>query len=116
LSCNILAPEIEEDGEHINYYDNGEISEIYYVKDGELDSIWTSYYYSGNLQHESYYKIGIDTGTRIDYFENGTIELIEPYNVKGRLEGRRLLFSEDGDTLRNELYEDGILIAEYIID
>jgi len=64
---------MEKDGKHTKYYENEQIEEEGYYKDGEMDGKWTYYNEDGEKHSEINYKNGIKDGLFIIWTDNGII-------------------------------------------
>ncbi len=119
--------------------DTGFAEERGSIKDGLLNETWTSYYPNSLIiQFELTYQAGILNGRNIAYFENGMM-LSEGYMVNdehdgkwtwyyesgakhssvtfknGKKEGEQFFWSESGIEAKKEVYENDILIEEYLL-
>jgi antitoxin component YwqK of YwqJK toxin-antitoxin module len=65
-----------------------------------------TFYPSGKPFSTIPFKLGVEEGEVILYYENGTTQEIRNYS-KGRLNGERKFFDEEGKLLRTETYEFG---------
>jgi antitoxin component YwqK of YwqJK toxin-antitoxin module len=84
------------------YYKNGNIETKYSLnKKGEIEGKCLSYYNSGKLKSEYYYKDGIMNGNSTEYYENGNVKL-HSQMVGGK---------QSGET--KEYYESGKLYAVF---
>lgn len=65
-------PQLEVVGQLVKvtyYYDNGNIQQVGFFKDGKLDGQWTSYSESGTIQTIAEYTNGVKSGVW-KYFDN----------------------------------------------
>lgn len=65
-------PVLEAEGQLVKatyYYDNGDVQQVGYFKDGKLDGKWTSYDVNGNVKATAEYKNGQKSGKWM-YFSN----------------------------------------------
>ncbi len=124
-------------GEHKEFYPNGNLKKVGVYKDGKNDGLWEYYHENGHLSDKGTYKDGKEnglwevfndngqlkrTGTYKDGKENGIWKL---FNDNGQLrtkgtykdgerDGRWEFFNEDGtlDTEQSGLYEDGVKVSD----
>ncbi|MBP4139823.1 MULTISPECIES: toxin-antitoxin system YwqK family antitoxin [Flavobacterium] len=71
-------PELEVVGNTVKatyYYDNGNVQQEGFFKDGKLDGIWVSYDEKGNKTAVAEYKEGVKTGKWM-YFNEKTINQV----------------------------------------
>lgn len=67
-----IQPVLEAEGQLVKatyYYDNGQVQQVGYFKDGKLDGKWTSYDANGNVQTIAEYTNGEKSGKWM-YFSN----------------------------------------------
>ncbi|WP_395044504.1 toxin-antitoxin system YwqK family antitoxin [Flavobacterium sp.] len=67
-----VEPQLEAIGQLVKatyYYDNGNIQQVGFFKDGKLEGKWTSYNEKGNIQTIAEYSNGIKSGVW-KYFDN----------------------------------------------
>jgi antitoxin component YwqK of YwqJK toxin-antitoxin module len=66
------APVLEAEGQLVKatyFYENGNVQQVGYFKDGKLDGKWTSYEANGNVKAIAEYSNGTKTGKWM-YFSN----------------------------------------------
>jgi antitoxin component YwqK of YwqJK toxin-antitoxin module len=63
-------------GEIRAYYDSGELKEIFYLKDGKLDHILSSYYKNGTKKEMCMYVKGIRSGFQKEWREDGSLKKV----------------------------------------
>src|SRR5690606_17297581 len=121
------------------YYSDGKIKADYYIKNNKLDSIFITYYPSGNKESKSFYSEGKRVGESIQYYESGCLMTLFYYkndhaegeatayfdgcqgiNIlkrkgsfrNGKKEGVHYAFNVSGDTISVQEYKDNVLIKE----
>jgi antitoxin component YwqK of YwqJK toxin-antitoxin module len=87
----------ETEGEEIRYFNNGNISEILFVKNGEIDHINKEL--DGNGKEMPLGTLRNGSGTRIKYHSNGNIKSIDIFE-DGKLKWRAISLDENGN-IRN---------------
>ena len=123
------------EGEAHNYFENGYINqkfsytngvmtgeaEIFHettgklegkgtLKAGEKDGKWTYYYDDGiTVEEIGHYVNGVQEGEWKSYHKNGKQKAQSTF-IKGKREGKRLLFDEKGNLEKTEMYKNGELI------
>ena len=117
-------------GSHKDYYENGLLREIFYIKDGRLDGIhrvfdpdgmllleevyeggklqgWKkSYRAGGSLRKEFYYEHGQKEGAGRAYYADKKLAMTESYR-KGVLHGLRTSYYPQGNRRSQTLFEKG---------
>jgi antitoxin component YwqK of YwqJK toxin-antitoxin module len=94
----------------ISYYSNGNKNSLnYYNEKHELDGESFFWYENGVLGGKSSYVNGKLHGDDFIYYENGRKKEISKYNL-GVLDGLRIYFKDNGDTLKQEFFKNGKLI------
>ena len=74
------------------FYDDGQLKQTGFVKDGMANSIWESYYKNGRLEIKANYKDDRLDGVWESYYENGQLESKrEFYYEKGQLKVKSYL-------------------------
>ena len=84
--------------------------ELIYVH-GKLNGTQKFFYQTGELYSEGEMVNDKREGEWKWYFENGRISSTVKF-VKGKKEGKQVMWSESGEKLKEEYYENGILIRE----
>ena len=119
------------DGKLINYYRNGSIKEIGYVKnnrwvgkyheyydnrnirekknyiDGKLEGRSMLYYKNRQIKESKFYKNDKLNSEYLYYYSNGYLWIKSNYN-NGKLDGDRFIYYEDGKLEKKEFYRNGI--------
>ncbi|MEO8413020.1 MAG: tetratricopeptide repeat protein [Ginsengibacter sp.] len=90
---------------------DGSNNRLCYYKDGDLDSVYTSWYPNGKIHIEGKYAHGTKTGTWQYYYYNGQLSESEQY-VDGKLDGRDVSYDEHGGTNREYVFKKGQLNGE----
>jgi len=101
-----------EDGEHIDYYDDGQIWMKSYFKNGLEVGKHTDYYEDGQVDSETNYKGGLKHGKETHWDEDGNIDWVENYK-DGLKHGKQFLYDE-GELMDDENYKDGKKHGEQI--
>ena len=73
---------------------------------GELNGNYTVYYESGNVYTAGYMEIGLKVGKWEWFFENGVLSS-EANFVNDLKQGEQKIWSETGELLKIEYYENG---------
>ncbi len=76
------------------YFDNGQLSLKYRVKNGKKDGEYKMWWSNGQLKVQKYYKEGKKEGEYKEWYENGQL-YIKEYYKGGYLEGKKV-WDEDG--------------------
>ena len=113
---DLNSNEVIKDGVLKSYYENGNLQETSYYKDGKLEGIQIAYYENGSLKSESTYKNGKLNGMVKSYYENGKIQ--REFNTKdGKLNGLAKEYLENGNLLGEINYKndklDGLMRVYY---
>ena len=96
-----------------NYYDNGQLKEVYEVDSkGQKHGKFQAFYENGQLLESSKYKNNLLEGKRYFYYQNGQIEE-EQFYVKGKLEGNQYGFHENGQLKFKSVNKENKLTGEY---
>jgi antitoxin component YwqK of YwqJK toxin-antitoxin module len=95
-----MIPVERETGDIKAYYDNGNMSRHYSVKNDNIQGSYDEYYYNGQLYSTTPYKFGERHGTMIIYYPDGNVKSKTPYFL-GEIHGKAEYFYPDG-TLKNE--------------
>lgn len=133
LAMKMMFSHGTQSGKSFIYFESSQLfKEENYDSNGNLYGVYKEYYENGTLHYEGYYKNGAQTGTWKEYLEDGTLILIanmkenqqhgeqkvffrngsiklEGYSVEGRDHGKWTYFNEQGDTVKVEHYNNGIL-------
>lgn len=81
----------------ITYHENGNKYEVYNTNaEGDKEGNYEAYYESGKLKEKAVYLNGVYSGKRTLYFENEQIEIEEPYDNRGELNGVYKKYYENG--------------------
>ncbi|MBE8725087.1 toxin-antitoxin system YwqK family antitoxin [Flavobacterium hungaricum] len=78
LTAQEGKPELEAVGNRVKaiyYYENGNVQQEGYYKDGKLDGVWVSYDVKGNKTVEGEYTEGLKTGKWMFYNEKNLSEV-----------------------------------------
>jgi antitoxin component YwqK of YwqJK toxin-antitoxin module len=78
LVAQETKPELEAVGNTVKatyYYDNGQVQQEGFFKDGKLDGVWVSYDEKGNKTAVAEYTAGVKTGKWM-YFNEKTINQV----------------------------------------
>ena len=77
------------------YFENGQISKEGPYKNGTRNGLWKTYYKSGELWSELYFKNGQPDSTTTAYYPNGKVRY-QGFYTKGQKSGTWKIFKEDG--------------------
>jgi len=95
------------EGLKTSYYENKQIKEEYYYKDGKKNGKWILYYYNGQIEEKRNYKDGKEDGKRTWYNETG--QIVGESNYKDeKLDGKYTYYYENGQIREDKNYKDGI--------
>ncbi|MDA8670511.1 hypothetical protein N9L60_06095 [Flavobacteriales bacterium] len=83
------------DGEFLSYYENGEIKEKGYYKNGEKNGVFFSYTKTGKILNEILYVDGLIEGESKEYYESGQLKEKISYE-KGR-KNSKTTYYENGN-------------------
>ncbi len=84
-----------KEGEARTYFYSGALSKIIQYKAGKFDGVTKHYYSSGELKNELNYKDGVLSGPYKSYYRNGQVE-VEAVYVNEKLDGPCVGFYENG--------------------
>jgi len=87
-----IYPDAPKNGEYTYYFENGEVAEKGYFKDGKFHGTRTFWYPNGQKYWEGFYHEGIQVGKWIEWDEKGLI-LVEIYYKDGEIDMERSLKS-----------------------
>lgn len=93
----------------VYYYGEKHIELRREYKDGKQHGTTEYYYPNGNLRQKSFWKEGRMNGEYFNYYSNGQLR-IKGYYTEDQYDKTFLYFSEQGDTLKIEHWDNGILI------
>ncbi len=94
----------------ITYHDNGNKYESYEVNDkDEKSGLYEAYDELGKLREKAQYTHNIYSGTRTLYFPNGSIEIEEPYENNGQLNGMYKKYFENGTIHIEKPYKENAI-------
>jgi antitoxin component YwqK of YwqJK toxin-antitoxin module len=91
-------------GEHRLFYENGQLKTLEIYENGKKIS-YESYHPNGHIQYEFVKIFGVDRSLYIEYFPDGTIELIQRH-VNGMLDGTHIRIGEDKKIARYNIYTE----------
>lgn len=91
---------------NVNWYDNGQMKDESYYKEGKNHGKFRAWHKNGNLSYESEHVDGTIQGKYVSYYENGKPRY-EEYYVKGKKEGEGKYYGEDGKLKHITTYKDG---------
>ena len=101
-----LEKVVVNDGEVIEYHDNGKPKIKGALKNGKREGIWQSFYPNGILQSENKYKKGILNGKTATYYPNGNLNYVGLY-VNDKKDGTWYFYLEDGSEGKEVQFKDG---------
>ncbi|MCC7301020.1 MAG: hypothetical protein IT233_00105 [Bacteroidia bacterium] len=91
---------------NVNWYDNGQMKDEGYYKDGKNHGKFRAWHKNGNLSFESFHDSGLLQGKYVSYYENGQLRYEEIF-VDGKKEGEGKYYSENGSLTHTTTYKDG---------
>lgn len=95
-----------KDGDEINYYRNGKMSELIQYKDDKKDGLWQRFNENGDVYFETGYKNGIRNGGINIYYPNGKLRIKGRY-VNGLKHGKFVFYDEKGEIEKEIVYKKG---------
>lgn len=108
----VLAQSCNKQREVRVYNDAGHLEEKYYIdKDSVRNGPYESYYDNGQLQEKAFYRNGLLDGERVLYFENGQSEIVEHY-LEGRMHGPYEVYYASGAPLLKQVFDRDTLRGE----
>ncbi|PJE28325.1 MORN repeat variant [Pseudooceanicola marinus] len=107
LIC-IATPALAQapDGLQKQYYDDGTLAGEITRSEGKLDGPWRSYYPSGQLREEAFYKAGRIDGVERKFHENGQLAA-EVHWTDGERDGAFRDYDRDGNLTMQGTYDMG---------
>ena len=91
------------EGQHLVFFENGQLNQTQNWKDGKLDGEVLLYYENGKLKLKANYKNGNEEGEWLHYRSNG--KLWRKYYYKdGKKDGKWTWYDKYGNFIRTELY------------
>jgi uncharacterized protein len=96
-------------GKHKEYYDNGIIREEKNYLDGKLEGYALLYFKNGKIKESKFYKSDKLNKEFLYYYNNGQLWIKSNYQ-NGKLNGDRFIYYKDGSLEKKETYKDGINI------
>jgi len=101
VEIQAATPEVIENGNYTEYYDNGTLKVEGVMMSGMRVGLWKSYHPSGQQASESQYANGEKEGKTVNWYENGMIRYIGYYS-HDEASAIWMFYTEDG-TLDKEL-------------
>jgi len=92
-----------------SFYENGDPKMIKPIKCNAIHGNLIFYVDSNRLGYEMEYKLGKMDGTGKSYYDNGNIYKLVRFKDDKR-HGEQYTFSETGDTIQIEIYDNGVKI------
>ena len=108
LLINRVGKDGKKEGEHLSYYENGQLKWEGNYKDGKLDGEWLHYYENGEVKEKSNYKDGTREGEESWYYENGQLKGKSNYK-DGKEDGESSEYREDGQLKETVIYKNNKL-------
>lgn len=110
--CQLVQNEIitPDDGPYTIYYENGEIQQEGYYKNGLLDGSVVIYYETGQVNEEQIYREGLLNGPFVMYYEGGEIQQ-EGHYKDDKADGNWKLYYQSGELEQEHVYELGIRLS-----
>jgi antitoxin component YwqK of YwqJK toxin-antitoxin module len=93
------------DGFVIEYYDNGNIKNIFKYLNHTRNGLAFGFYENGNVKAEAYYKDSLPTGRGRRYYENGN--LMADWNIENNRETSHREYYENGNLKEQIIFEGG---------
>ncbi len=98
-----------ENGDFIEWFEDGTLKAKYAFKDGQKDKVWTTYHANGKKSRETTYDTGIAIGDFKSWHPSGKVMTIGKY-VEGLKEGKWISYHEDGSIKEEVLFKQGVII------
>lgn len=102
------------DGKYEVYVDKN-LELVAFAKRNQKDSIWTSYYNSGQIKSMQTYKDGKENGERIHYYKNGMV-LFKAVYRNDKSTGISTTYFETGKVQAKNYIVDGISVKQEVFD
>lgn len=102
-------PISKKDGINLSYYPSGKVKSEVFYKNGKKNGSGKWYFESGQLKYEGNWKNGKQDGVEMAYFASGQLRQ-EAYLRDGRAQGIYKEYSQTGELLVHMKYENGELI------
>jgi antitoxin component YwqK of YwqJK toxin-antitoxin module len=96
-------------GEYICFYDNGQIYEKCFFKDGKVEGEYISFYENENVFEKCFFKDDKVEGECIKFYEDGEV-FIKGFYKDGKRDGIRTFYKLDSSIYCEEKYNNGELI------
>ncbi len=90
------------------YYSNGKIQSLYYIKKNKIEGLVTHYFESGQISKKVFYEDGFPNGPEFKYYPTGNIEFIGNYE-NGVGSGFSMLYFETGSIQEILNFENGVV-------
>tara|TARA_Y100000589_G_scaffold317298_1_gene343082 strand:+ start:10460 stop:13810 length:3351 start_codon:yes stop_codon:yes gene_type:complete len=98
-------------GESITYYRNGQVYDKVNYVDGKMEGDYISYYRNGKIYKQGKYKKGTAIGEWKTFYIDGTLNTVENFDEKGKLNGHITVYDYDGKIYYEYDYLKGDLVA-----
>ena len=127
-----------KEGQEIKYYESGEKLHVANCRNRKYDGMMTVYFKNGNIQSSISLVDGSRFGETLDYYENGAIRVIRDFSshdvqeatgfyesgviqsratlIKDELDGIFEGYDENGELAIRQLYKDGELLEDGLIE
>ncbi|MFB6317623.1 tetratricopeptide repeat protein [Saccharicrinis sp. FJH54] len=99
----------KEEGEETTYHPNGNVSSKGSYINGKETGLW-QYFSDNNILLSEYLYNDTILKSITQYYENGKIQQITPYNDAGNIDGELKSFDREGNHFSTEVYEDGSIL------
>lgn len=86
------------DGEYKAFYDNGSILSKSYNIEGEADGVFKRHHLNGKIEIQGQFESGRKKGKWKSYYYNGSLSSEYEFNKKGKITGKEIRYSPNGDT------------------
>ena len=101
-----ITPDSIKNGLYQAYYDNGEVQEKSFYKDGKLDGERMLYFDNGGVEISEAYVEGVMTGPYKVYYKSGQVQLEQNFE-NGQLTGTSIKYHENGKLAEEVSFVDG---------
>lgn len=99
----------KKNGKEISYFEDGSIKSTVNFMNGLEEGKYLSYWSNGNKEREMYYESGILNGERKYYYENGTLRTIQ-FSKNNKNSGNFAWYYQSGELELRQKYTDGYMI------
>lgn len=110
MSALLMMRDLQSDGVVFEYYENGDIKQMAYYKNGQKHGIDKKFYHGGQLLYQREFRDGQQQGKIRQYYPNGCLWL-EMNFVNDVPHGEARLFTEEGVLAQVTTYRVGKILT-----